>query len=130
MSRNHKKNNSLTDKNTSPSHQRTISLTDIRLARLTSVSDQQIAEATLQGAAAALNSTNISCADNLITIKQESLSNVDNLVGSYVDSTTFLSSPNNQVVNANLVQNGRANEANGVSDGNISRNITDQNICQ
>lgn len=111
----------ITDKNASPSHQRTISLSDIRLARLTTVSDQQLTEATLQGAAAALNSTNTSGADNIITIKQESITNVDNLVGSYVDSTTFLPSPNSQVINANLVQSiAMANEANGANDGNIS----------
>lgn len=42
-----------------------------------------------------------------MTIKQEQLATtVDNLVGSYVDSTTFLHSPSNtQMVNPNLVQN-------------------------
>jgi hypothetical protein len=104
--KNKKETLKFTDKNTSPSHQRTISLSDIRLARLTTVSDQQINDSTLQGAAvvaaAALNgTTNTSGADNIITIKQESITNVDNLVGSYVDSTTFLPSPN---INANLVQ--------------------------
>lgn len=109
----------VTDKATSPSHQRTISLSDIRLARLTTVSDQQLTEATLQGAAAALNSTNTSGSDHLITIKQESITNVDSLVGSFVDSTTFLPSPNSQIINANLVQSiAMANEANGVNDGN------------
>lgn len=108
------------DKNTSPSHQRTISLSDIRLARLTTVSDQQLTEATLQGAAAALNSTNTSGAENIITIKQESIASVDNLVGSYVDSTTFLPSPNSQIINANLVQSiTMANEANGANDGKL-----------
>jgi hypothetical protein len=113
-SKNHKQNSiHFTDKNTSPSHQRTISLSDIRLARLTTVSDQQLTEATLQGAAAALNGTNTSGADNIITIKQESITNVDNLVGSYVDSTTFLPSPNSQIINANLVQSiAMANDAN------------------
>lgn len=104
-----KKTLKFADKNTSPSHQRTISLSDIRLARLTTVSDQQINDSTLQGAAsvvaaataASLNGTNTSGADNIITIKQESITNVDNLVGSYVDSTTFLPSPN---INANLIQ--------------------------
>lgn len=107
-----------TDKNTSPTHQRTISLSDIRLARLTTVSDQQLTEATLQGAAAALNSTNTSGAESIITIKQESITSVDNLVGSYVDSTTFLPSPNSQIINANLVQSiAMTNEANGANDG-------------
>jgi hypothetical protein len=104
------------DKNTSPTHQRTIS--DIRLARLTTVSDQQLTEATLQGAAAALsNNTGTSGSESIITIKQESLTNVDSLVGSYVDSTTFLPSPS-QLINANLVQSiAMANEANGANDG-------------
>lgn len=112
------------DKSTSPSHQRTISLSDIRLARLTTVSDQQLTDASLQGtaAASALNGTNSSSTTGqsttgggtIIAIKQETLSTVDNLVGSYVDSTTFLPSPNNQV--ANLVQNHilATNEASGV----------------
>lgn len=68
---------------------------------------------------AALNGSNASGgADNIITIKQESMANVDSLVGSYVDSTTFLPSPNSQIINANLVQSiAMANEANGVNDG-------------
>ena len=75
----------------------------------------------MQGTASALNGTNTSGAgqttSTLIAIKQESLSTVDNLVGSYVDSTTFLPSPNNQV--ANLVQNHilATNEASGVNEG-------------
>lgn len=75
----------------------------------------------MQGTASALNGTNASGAgqttSTLIAIKQESLSTVDNLVGSYVDSTTFLPSPNNQV--ANLVQNHilATNEASGVNEG-------------
>ena len=91
-------------------------MSDIRLARLTTVSDQQLTEATLQGAAAALNSTNTSGVDNIITIKQESITSVDNLVGSYVDSTTFLPSPNSQIINANLVQS--IAMANDTNDGN------------
>jgi hypothetical protein len=68
---------------------------------------------------AALNSTNTSGADNIITIKQESITSVDNLVGGYVDSTTFLPSPNSQIINANLVQSiAMANDAN---DGKITR---------
>lgn len=111
----------IADKSTSPSHQRTISLSDIRLARLTTVSDQQLNDASLQGTASALNGTNTSSATGqttgtIIAIKQESLSTVDNLVGSYVDSTTFLPSPNNQI--ANLVQNHTlTNEASGVNEG-------------
>lgn len=68
---------------------------------------------------AALNGSNASGgADNIITIKQESIANVDSLVGSYVDSTTFLPSPNSQIINANLVQSiAMTNEANGVNDG-------------
>lgn len=42
----------------------------------------------------------------IVTIKQEQLATVDNLVGSFVDSTTFLHSPSNsQMVNPNHVQN-------------------------
>lgn len=74
----------------------------------------------MQGTASALNGTNTSGTGQtgtIIAIKQESLSTVDNLVGSYVDSTTFLPSPNNQV--ANLVQNHilATNEASGVNEG-------------
>lgn len=108
------------DKSTSPSHQR-ISLTDIRLARLTNVSDQQLTDVTLQGTASTLNSTNPTSgagqtASTIIAIKQESLSTVDNLVGSYVDSTTFLPSPNNQL--GNLAQSHTlTNDTNGVNEG-------------
>lgn len=88
-------------------------MSDIRLARLTTVSDQQLTEATLQGAAAALNTSGT---ENIITIKQESITGVDNLVGSYVDSTTFLPSPNSQIISANLVQSiAMAND--GANDG-------------
>jgi hypothetical protein len=116
--------NEIADKSTSsPSHQRTISLSDIRLARLTTVTDQQLTDATLQGTASALtNSTNASSGagqtttGTIIAIKQESLSTVDNLVGSYVDSTTFLPSPNNQL--GSLVQShALTNEASGVNEG-------------
>lgn len=50
----------------------------------------------------------------IVAIKQEQLATVDNLVGSFVDSTTFLHSPSNsQMVNPNLVQNncGASNNA-------------------
>lgn len=48
----------------------------------------------------------------IVTIKQEQLATVDNLVGSFVDSTTFLHSPSNsQMVNPNLVQNNCGAEA-------------------
>lgn len=50
-----------------------------------------------------------------ITIKQESMEQVDSIVGSFVDSTTFLHSPNSQMVNPNLVQNNGV--CNGVADG-------------
>ncbi len=67
----------------------------------------------------ALNSTNTNSSSGagqttstVIAIKQESLSTVENLVGSYVDSTTFLPSPNNQL--GNLAQNQTlGSEANG-----------------
>lgn len=111
------------DKNSSPSHQqqRTISLSDIRIARLTTVSDQQLADVTLQGTAGSLNN---SCSTNdgvpastIITIKQESLSSVDNLVGSFVDSTTFLPSPTSQLSNAQLAQNTLTNDSSGINEG-------------
>lgn len=71
-----------------------------------------------------LNSTNTSGADNIITIKQESITSVDNLVGSYVDSTTFLPSPNSQIINANLVQSiAMANDANDGKTTDISHAI-------
>lgn len=41
------------------------------------------------------------------------MASVDNLVGSFVDSTTFLHSPNSQMVNPNLVQNNGLNSAAG-----------------
>jgi hypothetical protein len=110
--------NEIADKSTSPSHQRTISLSDIRLARLTTVTDQQLTDATLQGTASALNNSTASgqTTGTIIAIKQESLSTVDNLVGSYVDSTTFLPSPNNQL--GSLVQShALTNEASGVNEG-------------
>lgn len=77
----------------------------------------------MQGTASALNSTNASSgagqtASTIIAIKQESLSTVDNLVGSYVDSTTFLPSPNNQL--GNLAQSHTlTSDANGVNEGNF-----------
>lgn len=79
-------------------------------------------DVTLQGTASALNNTNTSSgagqtASTIIAIKQESLSTVDNLVGSYVDSTTFLPSPNNQL--GSLVQSHTlTNDTNGVNEGN------------
>jgi len=57
----------------------------------------------------------------IITIKQESLSNVENLVGSYVDSTTFLPSPNSQIVTATMVQNNAlTNETGSANEGNAN----------
>ncbi|XP_059610129.1 probable nuclear hormone receptor HR3 isoform X2 [Phlebotomus argentipes] len=57
------------------------------------------------------NGTNNS--STIVTIKQESLQSVDNLVGNFVDSTTFLHSPNSQMVNPNLVQVQGASAAEG-----------------
>lgn len=53
--------------------------------------------------------TNNNASSTIITIKQEAMStggasSVDSLVGSFVDSTTFLHSPNSQMVNPILVQ--------------------------
>ncbi|XP_065081074.1 probable nuclear hormone receptor HR3 isoform X4 [Ochlerotatus camptorhynchus] len=51
------------------------------------------------------NNNNNSTNSTIITIKQEQLTGVDSLVGSFVDSTTFLPSPNSQqqMVNPNLL---------------------------
>lgn len=56
----------------------------------------------------------------IVTIKQESLGNVDNLVGSYVDSTTFLHSPSSQMVNPNLVQNNSGLSGIGAGENEIT----------
>lgn len=65
---------------------------------------------TVAAAAASLNGTNTSGADNIITIKQESITSVESLVGGYVDSTTFLPSPN---INASLLQTNVTTNDNG-----------------
>lgn len=70
----------------------------------------QTATASTQLTAVGVNSATTTLTSNtatgtIVTIKQEQLATVDNLVGSYVDSTTFLHSPSNsQMVNPNLVQ--------------------------
>ncbi|XP_055634861.1 probable nuclear hormone receptor HR3 isoform X7 [Toxorhynchites rutilus septentrionalis] len=53
------------------------------------------------------NNDNNSTNSTIIAIKQEQLTNVDSIVGSFVDSTTFLPSPNSQqqMVNQSMVQN-------------------------
>ncbi|XP_055698263.1 probable nuclear hormone receptor HR3 isoform X10 [Phlebotomus papatasi] len=61
------------------------------------------------------NGTNNS--STIVTIKQESLQSVDNLVGNFVDSTTFLHSPNSQMVNPNLVQVQGASAGNNIRRG-------------
>lgn len=140
-----------TDKSNSPTTHRTVSMSDIRMPRVTSNGggsnsgqQQQTLSPTTQqsqqtqqsagsnggsggsGTAAVVSgvvgggssgggnnsqtaNTNNGGANNggstIVTIKQESLGNVDSLVGSYVDSTTFLHSPSSQMVNPNLVQN-------------------------
>jgi hypothetical protein len=72
---------------------------------------------------ATLNNSNTATnqSGTIITIKQESLTNVDNLVGSFVDSTTFLPSPNNNnsaIGNAHISQNNSmTNEATGINEG-------------
>ena len=76
----------------------------------------------MQGTASALtNSCTTNDAGTIITIKQESLSNVDNLVGSFVDSTTFLPSPNSQISNAQMAQNSLTNDSNGINEGMNSK---------
>lgn len=142
---NNKKNFQFPDKSNSPTTHRTVSMSDIRMPRVTSNgggsnSGQQQQQQTLSptaqqqsqqtqqsaasgasggsGAAAVVSgvvggggnssqttNTNSGANSTIVTIKQESLGNVDNLVGSYVDSTTFLHSPSSQMVNPNLVQN-------------------------
>jgi hypothetical protein len=81
-----------------------------------------LTDVALQSAATPLNNTNntvgVGQTGTIITIKQESLASVDNLVGSYVDSTTFLPSPNNQLGSANLVQNNNGILASDGNDGN------------
>lgn len=141
---NNKKLSNIPDKSNSPTTQRTVSMSDIRMPRVTSNGggsnsgqQQQTLSPTTQqsqtqsatgsgggggsGTAAVASgvvgggggnnsqTTNTNNGANngnstIVTIKQESLGNVDNLVGSYVDSTTFLHSPGSQMVNPNLVQ--------------------------
>lgn len=117
------------DKSNSPTHHRSVSISDIRLTRVTtnsgdtaaseggsttvtaSVQQSQTTSAAVVGsnASSQLNSATSlsqnSAGATIVTIKQETLAPVDNLVGSFVDSTTFLHSPSNsQMVNPNLVQ--------------------------
>ncbi|XP_058818530.1 probable nuclear hormone receptor HR3 isoform X2 [Topomyia yanbarensis] len=68
--------------------------------------NQQTAISTLPSPTTGNNNNNNSTHSTIITIKQEQLTNVDNIVGSFVDSTTFLPSPNSQpqMVNPNMVQ--------------------------
>ena len=84
----------------------------MRLARIITVPGQQQLQSHSSSLQAASISTNITpnnaslpTTSTVIAIKQESLSSVDNLVGGFVDSTTFLHSPNSQMVNPNLIQN-------------------------
>jgi hypothetical protein len=127
-----KKISKISDKDNSPTH-RAITINDIRLARVTNVStasgSTSVAQSNAMLATANNNNNNTLNVNNqnqttgagggggsvaatnntstIITIKQEALANnVDNLVGNYVDSTTFLHSPNSQqMVNPNLLQN-------------------------
>ncbi|XP_058448120.1 ecdysone-induced protein 78C isoform X2 [Malaya genurostris] len=71
--------------------------------------NQQTAISTLPSPTTGNN--NNSTHSTIITIKQEQLTNVDNIVGSFVDSTTFLPSPNSQpqMVNPNMVQTNVSN---------------------
>lgn len=66
------------------------------------------------------NGANNGSNSTIVTIKQESLGNVDNLVGSYVDSTTFLHSPGSQMVNPNLVQNNSGLSGIGAGENEIT----------
>lgn len=119
------------DKSNSPTH-RIVSVSDIRVTRTTNGSgnisnaggSQQTPSATTAtvqpeqqnngnsggGVGCSTgqstgNNTTTGSNTTIVTIKQESLANVDSLVGSFVDSTTFLHSPNSQMVTPNLVQN-------------------------
>jgi hypothetical protein len=120
------------DNNNSPTH-RAITINDIRLARVNNTSTGNGATTSGGGQSSSMlatgnNNNNLNVNNNqshagaaggggggggsnststIITIKQEAMgSNVDNLVGNFVDSTTFLHSPNSQqqMVNPNLVQ--------------------------
>ncbi|XP_021702095.1 probable nuclear hormone receptor HR3 isoform X3 [Aedes aegypti] len=71
--------------------------------------NQQTAITTLQSQTSGTannNNNNNSTNSTIITIKQEQLTSVDSLVGSFVDSTTFLPSPTSQqqqMVNPNML---------------------------
>ncbi|XP_055600673.1 probable nuclear hormone receptor HR3 isoform X8 [Uranotaenia lowii] len=104
------------NKDSSPTNHRAITLNDIRLARVQQTSaatttangsgQQQQQLNPNQTAITSLpnpqttgsnnNNNNNSTNSTIITIKQEQLTSVDNIVGSFVDSTTFLPSPTSQ----------------------------------
>lgn len=158
------KNFQFPDKSNSPTTHRTVSMSDIRMPRVTSNGggsnsgqQQQTLSPTTQqsqtqqnatgsggdggsGTAAVVsgvvggsvgggnnsqttntnNGANNGSNSTIVTIKQESLGNVDNLVGSYVDSTTFLHSPGSQMVNPNLVQNNSGLSGIGAGENEIT----------
>lgn len=95
----------------------------MRLARIITVpAQQQLSHSSsLQvaslGTSIAPNTASLPATSAVISIKQESLSSVDNLVGGFVDSTTFLHSPNRQMVNPNLIQNNALTNENLSVDG-------------
>ncbi|KAG4077652.1 hypothetical protein HA402_012963 [Bradysia odoriphaga] len=157
------------NKSNSPTTHRTVSMSDIRMPRVTSngggsnsgqqqqqqtlsPTTQQQSQQTQQSAASGgsggsgtaavvsgvvgggnnsqTTNTNSGANSTIVTIKQESLGNVDNLVGSYVDSTTFLHSPGSQMVNPNLVQNNSGLSGIGADFlGNSLRRGTPSDCC-
>ncbi|XP_055634855.1 ecdysone-induced protein 78C isoform X2 [Toxorhynchites rutilus septentrionalis] len=75
------------------------------------------------------NNDNNSTNSTIIAIKQEQLTNVDSIVGSFVDSTTFLPSPNSQqqMVNQSMVQNTGTNGP-GMTQTVVSGSVTGNSI--
>lgn len=126
------------DKSNSPTH-RSVSISEIRVARVTTANsagsgsgDSQQASpsaSTMQqtvhlagtvasgSSIATVATVKSSGTNSMVVIKQETLATVDNLVGSYVDSTTFLHSPSNsQMINPNIVQNSGMGSVSGAGE--------------
>lgn len=88
--------------------------------------NQQTAITTLQSQTSGTannNNNNNSTNSTIITIKQEQLTSVDSLVGSFVDSTTFLPSPTSQqqqMVNPNMLPTAATTGPTGMSQTVVS----------